>query len=159
MTAIDDRKRLHANERLALLHLCAALQAFTCADAIEKRAASIKGVKSMINGAKGMLGKAIDEIFDTMPLEQLLSFRRQLKGLRYSISAQNVGGKDYSNDGVWLSLDALDALCDGTKDHCLMCTKDVTEQRKCALAKAFDEMPCINADENASGCRYFGGLF
>lgn len=156
---MDSRKRLHADERLALLHLCAALQGFVSASALDKRIASIKGAKSLVNGAKGMLGKAVDEILDTMPLEQLISFRRQLKGLRYSISVQNVGGKDFKNDGVWLSLEALDALCGATRDHCLMCTKDTAEQRKCELAKAFDEMPCINADENAPGCRYFGGLF
>lgn len=158
MATTEDRKRLHANERDALLHLCAALQGFASASALDKRIASIKGVKSMVNGAKGMLGKAIAEIYDTMPLEQLLSFRRQLKGLRYSISIQNVGGKDYSNDGVWVSLDALDALAAGTRDHYMMCMKNTVEQRKCPLAKALDELPCINADENASGCRYFTGL-
>lgn len=158
MATIEGRKRLHANERDALLHLCAALQGFASASALDKRIASIKGAKSMVNGAKGMLGKAIAEIYDTMPVEQLLSFRRQLKGLRYSINIQNVGGKDYSDDGVWLSLEALDALCGATKDHCLMCVKDTTEQRRCALAKALDELPCINVDEDAMGCRYFSGL-
>lgn len=158
MAAIEDRKRLHANERLALLHLCAALQGFASAGALDDRIASIKGAKSMIKGAKGMLSKVMDEIFDTMPVEQLISFRRNLKGLRYSISVQNVGGKDFKNDGCWLSLDALDALCEGVKDHCLMCTKDIAEQRRCPLAKALDELPCINADEDAHGCRYFGGL-
>lgn len=156
--ADNERTRLRANEQLALLHLCAALQAFVSAEDLQDRVASIKGCKSMLNGSKGMLGKVVDEILDTMPLEQLLSFRRNLKGLRYSISVQNVGGKDYKNDGRWLSLDALDELCEATRDHCLMCTKDAQEQRKCRLAKALDELPCINADENAKGCRYFGGL-
>lgn len=158
MAVIEDRKRLNASERDALLHLCAALQAFTCASGLDKRIASIKGARSMVNGAKGMLGKALAEIYDTMPVEQLVSFRRQLKGLRYSISVQNVGGKDYSNDGVWVSMGALDTLCAAVKDHCLMCTMDTAEQRRCPLAKALDELPCINADEDAKGCRYFGGL-
>lgn len=130
MVTIEDRKRLHADERDALLHLCAALQGFASASALDKRIASIKGAMSMVNGAKGMLGKAIAEIYDTVPLEQLVSFRRQLKGLRYSINVQNVAGKDYSNDGVWVSLDALDALAHATRDHCMMCMKDTVEQRK-----------------------------
>lgn len=158
MTANEDRKRLYASERDALLHLCAALQGFASASALDNRIASIKGAKRLINGAKGMLGKALSEIYDTVPVEQLISFRRQLKGLRYSISVQNVGGKDYSNDGVWVSMEALDTLCTGLKDHCLMCQKDTIQQRKCPLAKALDELPCINADEDAHGCRYFGGL-
>lgn len=158
MTTNEERKRLYAEERLALLHLCAALQGFASASALDKRIASIKGAKSMVNGAKGMLGKVLEEIYDTVPLEQLLSIKRQLKGLRYSISIQNVGGKDYKNDGLYLSLDTLDALLEGVRDHCMMCMKDTTEQRKCALAKALDELPCINADENAKGCRYFCGL-
>lgn len=158
MTTNEERKRLYAEERLALLHLCAALQGFASASALDKRIASNKGAKSMVNGAKGMLGKVLEEIYDTVPLEQLLSIRRQLKGLRYSISIQNVGGKDYKNDGMYLSLEALDTLLDATRDHCMMCMKNTTEQRKCALAKALDELPCINADENAKGCRYFCGL-
>lgn len=158
MTANEDRKRLCASERDALLHLCAALQGFASASALDNRIASIKGAKRLINGAKGMLGKALSGIYDTVPVEQLISFRRQLKGLRYSISVQNVGGKDYSNDGVWVSMEALDTLCAGLKDHCLMCRKDTIQQRKCPLAKALDELPCINADENATGCRYYGGL-
>lgn len=158
MTANEDRKRLYASERDALLHLNAALQGFTCASALDNRIASIKGAKRLINGAKGMLGKAIFDIYDTVPTEQLISFRRQLKGLRYSINVSSVAGKDYSDDGVWLSLTSLDTLCAGLKDHCLMCQKDTVEQRKCPLAKVLDELPCINADENAAGCRYYGGL-
>ena len=156
--ADNERTRLRANEQLALLHLCAALQAFVSAEDLHNRVASIKGCKSMLNGAKGMLGRVISEIYNTMPVEQLMSFRRNLKGLRYSVNVQNVNGKDYKNDGRWLSLDALDELCAATKDHCMVCMKDPQEQRKCALAKALDELPCINADENARGCRYFGGL-
>lgn len=154
----NDRKRLCANERAALLHLCAALQAITAASDLDARVASIKGAKAMVNGAKGMLGKVLDMIFDTMPLEQLVSFRRNLKGLRYSLNVQNVAGKDYKNDGCWLSLDALDELCGATKEHCLVCVKSIEEQRRCPLAKALDELPCINADVDAHGCRYFGGI-
>ncbi len=154
----NDRKRLHADERLALLHLCAALQGFVSAGALDKRIASIKGAKSMVNGAKGMLGKVLDSIYDTMPLEQLISFRRNLKGLRYSISIQNVGGKDYKNDGFYMSIEAIETILEAAKDHCLMCVKDTSERRKCPLAKALDELPMKHADENANGCRYFGGI-
>jgi hypothetical protein len=86
------------------------------------------------------------------------SIRRQLIGLRYSLHIVNVNGKDYKNDGIWLSWEALEQLTNATRDHCLMCTKEVDQQRQCRLAKALDELPCINADENARGCRYFGGL-
>lgn len=156
---MDNRKRLNANEQLALMHLCAAVQALAASSALNKRVGKIKGAKAMLNGAKGMIDKLLDSIFDTMPLEQLISIRRNLNTLTYSVSVKSVGGKDYKTDGRWLSLAALDELCGATRDHCLMCIKTVEEQRRCHLAKALDELPCIHADEDARGCRYFGGIY
>ena len=78
--------------------------------------------------------------------------------MRYSVKVQNVGGMSAKDDGRWLSIEALELICDATKEHCLVCTKDVQEQRRCRLAKALDELPCAKADEKARGCRYFGGI-
>lgn len=154
-----ERKRLHSNERVALMHLFAGMQAMLEAkDGIERRANSIPKCKGLLASAKGMLGKALDMIMDTMPEDQLRSIRRNLGDLRYWISIKPAAGKNFSEDGMWLSYNALDSICAATKDHCLMCSKSIEEQRKCELQKALDELPCAKADEEAHGCRYYGGV-
>lgn len=153
-----EQKRLTASERKGLYHMFAALEGMVNSTSLQRRIDSIPGCKRLVNSAKGMLGKATEQVMESMPLEQVKSVRRQLPGLRYSISIANVSGKEMKQDGMWLSWEALEALTEGVRDHCLMCTCNTEEQRRCKLAKALDELPCIKADENARGCRYFGGL-
>lgn len=153
-----ETKRMPAGERQDFMHLVAAMTAMNYLDPLEPRFSRIKRGKWMFRTAKGIINKLYEETLKTLPLEQMKSIRRQLIGLRYSLHIVNVNGKDYKNDGIWLSWEALEQLTNATRDHCLMCTKEVDQQRQCRLAKALDELPCINADENARGCRYFGGL-
>ena len=156
---IMEQKRLTASERQGLMHMFAAVQAMEELTSINRRLESIPGCKRLVRSARGMLRKAADEVLGSMPLEQLKSIRRQLPGLRYSIYVKNVNCRNMNEDGLYLSYDALDAIAFAVKDHCITCSKNVEEQRKCKLAKALDELPCVNADENARGCRYFGGLY
>lgn len=156
---MDERKRLKSNEFTALLHLMAAVEAMETAHALDGRIASIPRCKAMINGALGGLKRGTKEILKSMPIEQVLSTQRQLKGLDYNLRIRSVNGVDHRETGYYVTLDSLNKICAATKDHCLMCQKDVVEQRKCPLQKALDELPCINADENAHGCRYYGGLY
>ena len=155
----EPKKRLRSNEYTALLHLMAAIEAMDASHALDSRIASIPKCKAMINGALGGLRKGTKEVLKSMPTEQVLSVQRQLKGLDYNLKIRNVNGVDKRETGYYVTLDSLNRICAATKDHCLMCDKDVTEQRKCMLAKALDELPCIKSDENVRGCRYYGGLY
>lgn len=154
-----EKKRMSASERQGLMNLFTAVQALADCTQLDRRIGEIPGAKRMVNGARGMLRKATTEVMGTMPLEQVRSIKRNLPGLRFTISIADVNGKRMNDDGLWLSFDALDALAYGVKDHCLMCTKDIEEQRKCPLSKALDELPCVRADMEARGCPYFGGLY
>lgn len=156
---MENKKRLTASERTGLMHLFTAVQALSECTTLERRIGSIPGCKRLVNGSLGMLRKAATEVMGSMPLEQVKSVQRNLPGLRYTISICDVNGKRMNNDGLWLSFDALDALAFAAQDHCLICTKDTLEQRKCPVAKALDELPCANVDENAHGCPYFNGLY
>lgn len=154
-----EKKRLTASERQGLMHMFTAVQAMSELGPLQRRIASIHGCKRMVNGSLGMLRKAATEVMNSMPLEQVKSVRRNLPGLRYTIAIADVNGKRMNDDGLWLSFDALDAMAYALKDHCLTCTKGIEEQRKCPLSKALDELPCVNADMDARGCPYFGGLY
>ena len=152
------RKRLNAREQQGLMSLFAAVNAIKDSEDIDSRIEQVKGAKGMRNSALGLIRKTVEGIMDTMPADQLISFRRNLKTLRYYIAVTKPNGRDYSDDGRWLSYDALDTLCAAAKDHCMMCMKDKQEQRKCPLAKALDELPVRNEDDRTDGCRYFTGL-
>lgn len=155
---MEEKKRLTASERQTFMHAIAAVEAMENLGKMETRIQSIPKGKWLYKTARGLIGKLYEEVFRSVPLEQQKSIQRNLPGLRYSLSIVHVNGKDYSNDGFWLSWAALESLTDAVKDHCLMCQKNTMEQRMCPLAKALDELPCIKADEDARGCRYFGGL-
>lgn len=154
-----EQKRLTANERQGLMHMFTAVQAMTELDKLERRIGMIPGCKRLVKSSLGMMRKATTQVMESMPLEQMKSVKRQLPGLRYTISVADVNGKNMATDGLWLSFDALDALAFAVKDHCLTCTKNPQEQRMCPVSKALDELPCIQADIDANGCPYFGGLY
>lgn len=156
---MSEPKRLKSNEFTALLHLMAAIEAMETAHALDSRIASIPKCKAMINGAFGGLKRGTKEVMMSMPVEQVKSVQRQLKGLDYNLRIRSVNGVDNRETGYYVTLDSLNRICAATKDHCLMCQKTVEEQRKCKLAKALDELPCINSDENARGCKYYNGLY
>lgn len=152
-------KRLNATEQQGLLALYAALNALNDSEDLDSRLSQIDKGKSMRNGARGMIRRLAEKVMDTMPTEQLVSFSRNLRTLRYYVEVARPGGRPYKDDGRWLSYDALDMLCAAAQEgRCLVCQKNKQEQKQCPLAKAFDELPCMKADEKADGCRYFTGL-
>ena len=153
------QKRLNASEQQGLLALYAALNALRDSEDLDTRLAQIDNGKGMRNGARGMIKRLSEKIMDTMPTEQLISFTRNLQTLRYYVEVGRPNGRPYKNDGRWLSYDALDMLCAAAQDgRCLVCQKNKQEQKQCALAKAFDELPCMKANENTDGCKYFTSL-
>ena len=156
---MKDNKRLNASEQQALIAMFAALNALKDSEDLDTRLNQIKGAKSWRNGALGMIRKTCEAVLDSMPTEQIVSVKRNLQTLRYYIAVVKPGGRTYKDDGRWLSYEALETLCAAAQDgRCLMCQKNKQEQRQCPLAKAFDELPCMKADERAEGCKYFTGL-
>lgn len=152
-------KRLNASEQQGLIALYAALNALKDSEDLDTRLELIPNGKGMRNGAQGMIRKLAEKIMDTMPTEQLISFSRNLRTLRYYVEVSRPSGRQYKNDGRWLSYDALDTLCAAAQEgRCLVCQKNKQEQKQCPLAKAFDELPCAKALENAGGCKYFTSL-
>lgn len=154
-----EKKRLNATENNALLSLCAAFNAIGDAMKMEKRLKMLPRGWQMIRSVDGQIEKLITMIAESMPVEQLQAFYRNRNTLTYYVAVKSPAGRSYENDGRWLSYDALDTLCEAAQAYCLTCTFDPQKQRSCRLAKALDELPCKNADENAFGCRYIKGLY
>ena len=155
---MNEKKRLSATEQQGLMDLFVTINALKDSEDVDRRLGEIKGATAIRNGALGMVRKTVEVIMNSMPDEQRISFTRNLRTLRYYKAVASPNGRDYKDDGRWLSYDALDTLCEAAQDRCLLCQKNRQEQRQCPLAKALDELPCNKADERAEGCRYFTGL-
>lgn len=154
-----EKKRLTSSERQTFMHLVAARTALKYLEPFEKRFGGINKGKQMYRTARTLLTKLYDAAMDSFPDEQRNSIQRNINGLRYSLHVANVNGGGIHDDGFYLSWKSLETLTEAITDRCLMCQKNVEEQRRCPLAKALDELPAIKANEDARGCRYYNGLY
>ena len=157
---MTEKKRLTGSERQSFMELVVARTALKNLETCVKWFGDIPKAKWRYRTACTLLAKLYADAMAAMPEEQRASTQRNINGLKYSLHVARVnGGNTSKEDGFYLSWEALEAITEATKDRCLMCSKDVQEQRKCPLAKALDETPAKKADNNARGCRYFGGLY
>ena len=151
-------KRMNASEQEALLHLNVAYVAIRKARSnLNIRMGRIPGVNAMCGGAEGGVKRAIQHLKNTMPEEQRRAYDRNCSTMMYSIKV-TPATRVLEDDGYWVSVKAMDTLLGAAAEACLICTKDLQEQRKCPLAKAFNEIPIAKGDANASGCGYFTGI-
>lgn len=157
---MEEKRRLSSSERQSFMELVAARTALKHLEPCLKWFGSIPKAKWRYRTARTLLAKLYDDAMAAMPEEQRASTQRNVNGLRYSLHVARVnGGNTSKEDGFYMSWQALESITEAVTDHCLMCTKSVQEQRQCPLAKALDEAPVKKADNNARGCRYFGGLY
>ena len=155
-----ERKRLTSSERQSFMELVVARTALRSLESCAKWFGTIPKAKWRYGVARTLLTKLYNDCMEAMPEEQRASVQRNINGLKYSLHVVRVnGGNTPSEDGFYLSWKALESITEATRDRCLMCTKSIQEQRQCLLAKALDEAPVKKADNNARGCRYFGGLY
>lgn len=157
---MTEKRRLSSSERQTFMELVVARTALRSLEACEKWFSTIPKANQRYHTARTLLAQLFDDAMAAMPEEQRASTQRNINGLKYSLHVARVnGGNTSSEDGFYLSWKALESITEATRDRCLMCTKSVQEQRQCPLAKALDEAPVKKADNNARGCRYFGGLY
>lgn len=150
--------RLNASEQVALYNLEAAIKAIELAKPLAQKRLNMPGAKAMFFGAEGSMKKLLDKIKETMPDEQRTAFAMNARTLKYWFKIAPPMRR-FDDDGCWISLEGVDAILDAAREKCLVCTLDVQEQRKCPLAKAMNQVPVKNMDENAIGCGYHSGLF
>ena len=62
---------------------------------------------------------------------------------------------DDLNYGLWLPNATINALLDGCRDHCLMCSGDTDARRRCALRKALDMVPNDVPHTDDESCPYY----
>lgn len=155
------KKRLTAGEREALMALNVAAQVTDrCKALLGNRLSLVKGGGSHLGLAKYWIDRVFGDVVETIPEDQMASYRRNVRGCSYTVgvrSPHNVHDRDY---GVWVSLEMLRELHRACQDRCLMCEKDRSERRACALRRALSETVMDErADGKADGdCPWWGGI-
>lgn len=94
---------------------------------------------------------------DTIPDDQLLTYKRALQMVSYIIGVKRPGGmpqneKDY---GMWLPFEVINVILANCHDHCLMCDLDKSRRKACPLKKALDTIPNDVADRPDNDCPYY----
>lgn len=94
------------------------------------------------NGARDLgllratLDRLVEQLLDTVPLEELVSVRANAKALRCTVGVRPVRDSQLQEYGRFVSYEQLDVLIKACDDHCLMCSLEPHEVRSCALRKA-----------------------
>ena len=154
-----DENRLKASEREAMMRQALA-EDFILKNKIylDARLAKIPRGRNLLSSIGGMIRSLNVKLYETIPVEQLQSFKRNIRSVGYTVGVMLPGEHEHNDQfGLWLSFDTINTLVSALKDHCLVCNKDPIEQRKCPLQKALDEVG-NDLKDNGRDCKYRGVL-
>ena len=153
-----EKKRLTASERESLVRMNVALEILvTEPDHLKQRAAMVPGAKRDMAMMSTKIGKLLEGFIDTIPNEQLLTYRRALEMCNYTIGVKRPGSqprneKDY---GMWLPYEVINELLAGCHDKCMMCDLDTVGRKQCPLRRALTIIPNDVPDRNDGDCPYY----
>lgn len=139
---MEERIEFSARERQALLEFAG------CIDLMVSNAENLDRVLDNVEYGKrdhkmviAVIKKLFSSMLDVMDTEQLVAFRKNMKGLGVSIGVKNITDDNGTLTGRWLSFKVIEELAKGCHDKCLMCSGTGKEFYDCTLRKALNELP------------------
>lgn len=153
-----EQKRLTASERECLVRLNVALEILTKEPAgLAQRSAMVPGAKRDLAMMAAKINKLMDGFIDTIPNEQLLTYRRALQMTSYVVGVKKpaTGPRDEKDFGMWLPFEVINTLLDGLHDKCMMCDLDTVGRKKCPLRKALTIIPNDIPERDDGDCPYY----
>lgn len=155
-----ETKRLTASERESLLRLNVAMEVLILdvAGPLKERAKLVPYGRRDMAMLAAVARRLLEGFADTIPLEQMQTYRRALEMVSYTIGVKKPGPstRDEKNYGMWIPYEVLNALLAGCHDHCLMCPMDKAERRACELRKALTIIPNDSEERSDGDCPYYG---
>lgn len=151
-----EQKRMNSTEQLEHISIIGCIRTLKDVEPrISGRLDGIKKSRFWLRGAIKSLEQLSDALDATVPDHQHETLRRQLGTLCVSIGVKNAGNGRDTTYGRWLSFKDLDLVGEVLKEHCMMCTKDIQQQRACRFAKLMDTLPMDQPNPNSAGCKWF----
>lgn len=148
-------KRLTADERQGIYDL------MLLNDLAQKAKSELLDRLTLLRGGRRDMGllaskskTILEDTLSTVPVEQLIALRRNLKNMKYITGVFRPKETRDNDFGIWISYNTLNQIMDALRDHCLVCNKNLQEQRQCKLARALDELSSGNTGDE-TGCGYF----
>lgn len=155
---MDERKRLTATEREALMRINLALSiCMNHRNELARRTGLIPRGAFYLASAQKMLERYVEECYRTIPAEQLMILQRSIRemtcyvGVRCPATMNANTGRDW---GVIVPLNVINTLFAACTDHCLTCVRTGEDQRRCELKKALDLVPNDAKDRKDGSCPY-----
>ena len=143
-SSVKGEKRLTASDRDALMQLNAALCILDdVPEALKERAKLVPcAPRDMAMMAK-KIELLLERFAQTIPDEQSRTYLNTIRMMSYTIGVKGPAGQGRRNDeyGTWISWNELNALMEGCHDHCLACSMDKYQARRCPLRHALDVIP------------------
>ena len=153
-----EKKRLTASEREALLRLNVALDILTYEpERLRERSKSVPYASRDLPMLAAKIRKLIEGYTATIPLEQLPSWKKNIKSVSYLVGVRKPGAlrQNGTDFGLWLPFDTINLLLESTHDKCMMCTLDKAQRRICRLKKVIDSIPNDIPDRDDGDCPYY----
>ncbi len=142
--------RLHSDEVNSLFAMFAALQEFNAAkETMQRRLRSIPGGTRDIAMLHSVLGKLIDKVIETIPVEKRVSLARNMKHMSYKVYLVTPINSTGKNE-IIVDEEVLRTLIDVS--HYWQCGACDNDCNKCALGKALDKamIQCRGRNESWS---------
>lgn len=158
MNRAKGTKRLTASEREAMMRLAAAMQILMLdMENLKARSALVPYAARDFGLMKKKAEGLLMAFTDTIPTEQLATYRRSLEMVSFTVGIKRPGPlqRDEKNFGLWVPYEVLNALLDGCHDHCLMCNLDRAQRNACPLRKALTTIPNDVTEREDGDCPYF----
>ena len=148
--------RMRGDERLAYMELNVLYDTLKRSlGPLDKRLEGDKFALRRLRTAKTLIGKVLEKVKGTIDPVEYQYLAKNSKGHEYVIRPKRV-----VPDESWLYVKGSDVDVLGraiVAIECSMCVKDPTEQGKCALRKAMQNM--YSEPKSPFGCGYRGGNF
>ncbi len=155
-----ETKRLTASERESLLRLNVAMEVLILdvAGPLKERAKLVPYGRRDMAMLAAVARRLLEGFVDTIPMEQMPTYRRALEMVSYTIGVKKPGpsSRDEKQYGMWIPYEVLNALLAGCHDHCLMCSLDKAQRRSCELRKALTIIPNDSEERRDGDCPYYG---
>lgn len=110
-----------------------------------------------VKSAHTLLKNSVDDLFTSVPTEQLAHILRQAGHLEFKVMiAKDPNKARLYDEGFWMSIKDLNVLGNAAVQQCILCTYDHQDRESCKLRKVLDNLPVKTADYDAQDCPYMG---
>lgn len=142
--AVTGKRRMNATERNAYIQLACA---YTICRNIEPdlcgREALAPGTMRRLRTVITHLRKIYNTLIRTVEVDQQLQLDRAVDATSYTVGAKPamIGSLTEDRQYGWVvDVEAMEIIGEGLRDHCMMCTREGSEEKTCPLRRALDRI-------------------